>query len=100
MKIIQKSLLVRSLILVVICVIMVCSISACDKINNANRTFDTMLGGDFEVHIQGHSKVYYVKNGKVTSVPEKGYYIFYPTVNGKKQMVQSPIQLTTIIQTN
>lgn len=70
----------------------------CDKINTANRTLDTMIGGDFEVHILGHKEPYIVDNGKVTSVPEKGYYVFYPTINGEKTMVQSPIQITTIIK--
>ena len=74
------------------------TLSGCDKINNASRTMDTMLGGDYDVYIQGHPIVYSVNNGKVTSVPEKGYYVFYPTVNGKKTMVQSPIQITTIVK--
>jgi len=69
----------------------------CDKINTMNRTMDTMLGGDYDVYIQGHKDVYHVKNGKVTSVPDKGYYIFYPIINGKETMVQSPIQITTIV---
>lgn len=73
---------------------------ACDRINNASRTIDTMLGGDFEVHILGHDEPYIVTNGKITSVPEKGYYIFYPRIEGKKTLVQSPIQLTTIIKTD
>ncbi|MBB6522131.1 hypothetical protein [Pseudoteredinibacter isoporae] len=72
------------------------SLTACDKINNANRTMDTMLGGDFKVYIAGHNKVYTVTNGKVTSVPEKGYYVFYANVDGKKRLVQSPIATTTI----
>jgi len=76
------------------------SLPGCDKINNASRTFDTMLGGDFDVYIQGHPTVYHVNNGKVTSVPEKGYYVFYPTINGKETMVQSPIQITTIVKVN
>jgi len=42
----------------------------CDKVNNANRTMDTLLGGDYDVYIQGHDAVYHVKNGKVTSVPD------------------------------
>lgn len=75
-------------------------VSACDKINNASRTMDTMLGGDYEVHIQGFDKPFYVKGGKVTSVPDKGYYVFYPVVEGKEQLVQSPIQITTIIKTD
>jgi hypothetical protein len=44
-----------------------------------------MLGGDYDIYIQGHKEVYRVINGKVTSVPEKGYYVFYPTINGKKR---------------
>lgn len=73
-------------------------LTGCDKINNASRTMDTMLGGDYDVHILGHEQAYRVNNGKVTSVPEKGYYVFYPTIDGKERMVQSPIQLTTIIK--
>ena len=73
-------------------------LSGCDKINNTSRTLDTMLGGDYEVHILGHKAPYIVNNGKITSVPEKGYYIFYPKINGKKTLVQSPIQITTIIK--
>lgn len=72
--------------------------AGCDRINNASRTMDTMLGGDFDVYIAGHPQVYHVKNGKVTSVPEKGYYVFYPMVDGRKTMVQSPIHATTIVK--
>lgn len=73
-------------------------LAGCDKINRANRTMDTMLGGDYDVYIQGHKEVYHVLNGKVTSIPEKGYYVYYPTINGKETMVQSPIQITTIVK--
>ncbi len=73
-------------------------LAGCDRINSASRTMETMLGGDYDVYIQGHPKVYRVKNGKVTSVPEKGYYIFYPTIDGDKKMVQSPIQITTVVE--
>ncbi len=41
-----------------------------------------------------------VINGKVTSVPDKGYYVYYPTIDGKERLVQSPIQITTIIKSN
>lgn len=85
---------------IVLLLLSIVFIASCDKINNASRTIDTMLGGDFEVHILGHDEPYIVTNGKITSVPEKGYYIFYPKINGKKTLVQSPIQLTTIIKTN
>ena len=74
------------------------SVAGCDRINNASRTMDTMLGGDFDVYIAGHPRLYHVKNGKVTSVPEKGYYVFYPIIDGRKTMVQSPIHSTTIVK--
>lgn len=70
----------------------------CDKVNHASRTMDTMLGGDFKVYVQGIEKPFIVNNGKVTSVPEKGYYVYYPEVDGKERLVQSPIQITTIIK--
>ena len=73
-------------------------ISGCDRVNNASRTMDTMLGGDFDVYVQGIEKPFQVINGKVTSVPEKGYYIYYPTIDGKKRLVQSPLQITTIVK--
>lgn len=72
------------------------ALQGCDKINNASRTMDTMLGGDYKVYIVGHSKVYTIKNGKVTSVPDKGYYVFYATIDGKKTLVQTPIATTVI----
>lgn len=84
--------------LISITAIAILILSGCDKINNTNRTLDTMLGGDFEVYIQGMEAPFKVNNGKITSVPEKGYYVFYPTINGDKTLVQSPIQLTTIIK--
>ncbi len=81
-----------------LCCAVVLGLSGCDKMNNMSRSMDTMLGGDYEVYIQGHKEVYHVKGGKVTSAPEKGYYIFYPEINGEKRMVQSPIQITTIVK--
>jgi len=73
-------------------------LAGCDKINNANRSMDTMLGGDYEIHIIGMGSPFYVEDGKVTSVPEKGYYVYYPLINGEERLVQSPIQATTIIK--
>ena len=73
-------------------------LTGCDAINRTSRTMDTMLGGDYEVHITGHPVVYQVRNDKITSEPGKGYYIFYPTIDGKKTLVQAPIALTTIIK--
>lgn len=72
--------------------------TGCDKVNRASRTMDTMLGGDFKVYVQGIEEPFIVNNGKVTSVPEKGYYVYYPLLEGKERLVQSPIQITTIIK--
>ena len=66
--------------------------------NQASRTMDTMLGGDFKVYVQGIEEPFIVNNGKVTSIPEKGYYVYYPEIDGKERLVQSPIQITTIIK--
>ena len=85
---------VRALIILAVLL----ALTGCDKINNVSRSMDTMLGGDYDVYIQDHKVVYHVKNGKVTSVPDKGYYVFYPEINGKATMVQSPIHITTIIK--
>ena len=82
----------------ILCLIFI--LTGCDKINNDNRSMDTMLGGDYEIHVIGMGSPFYVEDGKVTSVPEKGYYVYYPLINGKEQLVQSPINSTTIIKTD
>jgi len=74
------------------------ALSGCDKVNNASRSLDTMLGGDYNVYVQGIEAPFNVINGKVTSVPDKGYYVYYPVIEGKERLVQSPIQITTIIK--
>ena len=66
--------------------------------NQASRTMDTMLGGDFKVYVQGIEEPFIVNNGKVTSIPEKGYYVYYPEIYGKERLAQSPIQITTIVK--
>lgn len=85
---------------VTLLLLMTIALASCDKINNANRTMDTMLGGDYEIHVLGLGSPFYVEDGKVTSVPEKGYYVYYPLINGEEQLVQSPINSTTIIKTD
>ncbi len=79
-------------------VLLVALLSGCDKINRASRTMDTVLGGDFKVYVLGIDKPFVVNNGKVTSIPEKGYYVFYPVIDGRERLVQSPIQITTIVK--
>ncbi len=70
----------------------------CDKYNNASRSMDTMLGGDYKVIVDGTDEPYMVFDGKVTSVPGKGYYVYYPRIEGEDKLVQSPINSTTIIK--
>lgn len=82
----------------IVLVFLALSMVGCDKINRASRTMDTMLGGDFVVYVQGIEDPFIVKSGKVTSVPEKGYYIYYPIIDGKERLVQSPIYATTIVK--
>ncbi len=83
---------------IIVLVLAAVFVSGCDKVNKASRTMDTMLGGDYKVIVQGIEEPFFVKNDKVTSIPEKGYYVFYPIIDGKERLVQSPIQLTTIIK--
>lgn len=56
--------------------------------------------GDFKVtFVSGgqHIKQWTVKNGKITAVPQKGYYFFWArNEQGKKFYVQSPIARTYI----
>lgn len=61
--------------------------------NKLSRLGVTWLEGDYRVtYADGsHVKSWEVRNGKVTSEPDKGYYYFWATVNGKKIYVQTPV---------
>lgn len=56
--------------------------------------------GDFKVtFVSGgqHIKEWTVRNGKITTVPQKGYYFFWAVNDkGKKFYVQSPIARTYV----
>ncbi len=91
--------LIYTIFIIILFTLTILMLTSCDRLNNANRTMDTMLGGDFTIYVQDIEQPFFVKNGKVTSVP-KGYYIYYPDINGKENLVQSPIAATTIIKTN
>lgn len=75
-------------------------LSACseEQQNKISRLGVTWLEGDYRVtYADGqHVKSWDVKDGKVTSEPEKGYYYFWATVNDKKVYVQTPIGRTYI----
>ncbi len=66
--------------------------------NRISRLGVTFLEGDYRVtYADGeHVKSWIVKDGKVTSEPEKGYYYFWATIDGKKRYVQTPILRTYI----
>jgi len=75
-------------------------LSACteEQQNKISRLGVTWLEGDYRVtFVEGsHVKVWLVKDGKVTTEPEKGYYYFWARENGNKIYVQSPIMRTYI----
>ncbi|MCB1860004.1 MAG: hypothetical protein KDI63_17165 [Gammaproteobacteria bacterium] len=64
--------------------------------NRLSRMGVTWLEGDYRVtYADGsHVKSWDVRDGKVTSEPEKGYYYFWTRVDGKKLYVQTPIART------
>jgi hypothetical protein len=43
-----------------------------------------------------HVKSWIVREGKVTTEPDKGYYYFWAVVNGKSMYVQTPINRSYI----
>jgi hypothetical protein len=61
--------------------------------NRLSRMGVTWLEGDYRVTFAAGSHLlsWEVRSGKVTSEPDKGYYYFWATVDGKKVYVQTPI---------
>ena len=61
--------------------------------NKLSRLGVSWLEGDYRVtYADGsHVKSWVVKDGKVTSEPQKGYYYFWAEVDGKNIYVQTPI---------
>jgi hypothetical protein len=70
--------------------------------NKISRLGVTWLEGDYRVtYADGeHVKSWTVKDGKVTTEADKGYYYFWATVEGKKIYVQTPIYRTYIEEIN
>lgn len=70
-------------------------LTACseEQQNKFSRLGVSWLEGDYKVtFVDGTThKEWVIKDGKVTSEPQKGYYFFWATVNGKKKYVQVPI---------
>ena len=69
-----------------------------DQQNQVSRIGVSWLDGDYRVtYTEGqHLKSWEVRDGKVTSEPQKGYYYFWTQVDGKKSYVQTPIERTYI----
>ena len=61
--------------------------------NRLNRLGVTWLEGNYRVtYADGeHVKSWQVRDSKVTSEPEKGYYYFWVEDDGKRYYVQTPI---------
>lgn len=61
--------------------------------NKLSRLGVTWLEGDYRVTFAegNHLKSWTILDGKVTTEPEKGYYYFWATENGRKIYVQTPI---------
>ncbi len=61
--------------------------------NKLSRIGVTWLEGDYRVtYADGsHVKSWEIRDGKVTTEPDKGYYYFWALENGKKVYVQTPI---------
>lgn len=75
-------------------------LSACsqEQQNKIGRLGVSWLEGDYKVTFAegNHLKSWTVLDGKVTSEPQKGYYYFWATENGRKIYVQTPIIRTYI----
>ncbi|MGE0859862.1 MAG: hypothetical protein AB7I01_12295 [Gammaproteobacteria bacterium] len=66
--------------------------------NQISRIGVSWLEGDYRVtYADGeHARTWEVRDGKVTSDPQKGYYYFWALIDGKKAYVQTPIERTYI----
>ncbi len=64
--------------------------------NKISRLGVTWLEGNYRVtYADGsHVKSWIVRDAKVTSEPQKGYYYFWTVTDGKKLYVQTPIERT------
>ncbi len=74
-----------------------------DFMNRMSRKGIELKAHDYDVVTSlhgGHTETFKVVNGKITSEPEKGYYLFWATVKGDKKYIQVPIMCSLIKQTD
>ena len=76
------------------------SITACseEQQNKLSRLGVTWLEGNYRVtYADGeHVRSWIVREAKVTSEPDKGYYYFWVNKDGRRYYVQTPIARTYI----
>lgn len=82
--------------------VMLVALAGCseEQQNRISRLGVTWLEGDYRVtYADGeHVRSWIVEGGKVTTEPEKGYYYFWATENGRRFYVQTPIARSYIEQ--
>jgi len=80
-------------ILIVLGLALVLSACSEEQQNKLSRLGVTWLEGDYRVTFAAgsHVKSWEIKDGKVTSDPNKGYYYFWAIVDDEKVYVQTPI---------
>lgn len=95
----MKKFLVNILMILLLLILAGCSEEQQNKISRIGVTW---LEGNYKVtYADGeHVKSWYVKDGKVTTEPDKGYYYFWAIVDGKKRYIQTPIGRTYIEETD
>lgn len=80
---------------ILIILIVSLSVLSCseEQQNKLSRIGVTWLEGDYKVtYADGeHVKSWLIKEGKVTTEPDKGYYYFWAEIEGKRRYVQTPI---------
>jgi hypothetical protein len=81
-------------------VLLLLALAGCseEQQNQISRIGVTWLEGDYRVtYADGeHARTWEVRDGKVTSDPQKGYYYFWALIDGKKAYVQTPIERTYV----
>ena len=89
----------RTLIISVCCVLLLSGCSE-EQQNRLSRLGVSWLEGDYRItYADGaHVKSWVVRDGKVTSEPEKGYYFFWATDAQGTYYVQTPIARSYIEQ--
>lgn len=85
---------------IVLLVGLVLLLSGCseEQQNRLSRLGVSWLEGDYKVTFYEGSfkKEWAVRQSKVTSESQKGYYYFWTMVDGKKKYIQTPIDRTVI----